>query len=312
MSARCWRIALDVVLARSVGFCFGVQRAVQMIEQAVTGSGLTGDHAAAGRSTAPIYLLGKLVHNRQAVDRLEAMGARLVSAVDEVPAGATAVVSTHGAGPGLRLEAERRGITLMDATCPFVRRIHRAVERMSREGFAIFVFGDAGHKEVQGIVAWAGGKATVVESAGEVLTSARKIGLVAQTTQNLDVYRRIVSEVASRHLGHILELRVADTICDATEQRQSAAVDLAHQVDVMVVVGGADSANTRRLGELCRQVGVPTHLVEEAGQLIPAWFAGKQRVGVTAGASTPAWVIDAVVARVKELRDPPGSGSETE
>jgi 4-hydroxy-3-methylbut-2-enyl diphosphate reductase len=252
-------------------------------------------------SARPTYLLGKLVHNRHAVARLEELGAKVVSSLDEVPAGAAAVVSTHGMGPEIADAAQARGVTLVDATCPFVSRIHRVVGEMVAAGFAVFVFGDAGHKEVQGILAWANGRAIAVDSSKEVVTTAARIGIVSQTTRNLDAYRRLVQEVAGSYLGGIAELRVADTICDATAQRQAAAISLAAQVDAVVVVGGADSANTRRLGELAAAAGTPTYVVEQASDLDSAWFIGKQRVGVTAGASTPNWIIDEVVETLRSL-----------
>lgn len=283
---------MRILLAESMGFCFGVQRAVDMIEKTARQNAQEGK---------PIYMLGKLVHNRQVVERLEALGAKLVASLEEVPQGGTAVISTHGAGPQIQEQAAQRGITLVDATCPFVRRIHRAVAQMARDGFTIFVFGDAGHKEVQGILAWAGDKATVIQSATEVETKAKRIGLVAQTTKNIDAYRRIAQEVAGRYIGKIVELRIADTICDATAQRQAAAIKLARRVDVVLVVGGTDSANTRRLAELCSATGTPTYAIEEADQIDPAWLAGKGSVGVTAGASTPAWVINGVLERLRQI-----------
>jgi (E)-4-hydroxy-3-methyl-but-2-enyl pyrophosphate reductase len=224
-----------------------------------------------------------------------------VSSLDEVPRGGTVVVSTHGMGPEVRQEVESRDLRLVDATCPFVRHIHNVVAVMAREGFTIFVYGDAGHKEVQGILAWSAGKGTLIQSAADVVTRAKKIGLVSQTTKSIDVYRRIVQDVAGQYIGRIAELRVADTICDATEQRQSAAVDLARQVEAIIVVGGADSANTQRLGELCRDAGTRAYVIEEASEIDPSWVRGLARVGVTAGASTPEWVIDQVVERLREV-----------
>lgn len=283
---------MRILLAESSGFCFGVRRAVDMIEEAARQKAQEGK---------PVYMLGKLVHNRQVVERLEALGAKLVASLEEVPRGGTAVISTHGAGPQIQEQAALRGITLIDATCPFVRRIHRAVAQMARDGFTIFIFGDAGHKEVQGILAWAGDKATVIQSAAEVETRAKKIGLVAQTTKNIEAYRQIVQEVAGRYIGKIAELRVADTICDATVQRQAAAIKLARQVDMVLVIGGTDSANTKRLAELCSATGTPTYAIEEAAQVNPAWLADKRSVGVTAGASTPAWVINEVLERLRQI-----------
>jgi (E)-4-hydroxy-3-methyl-but-2-enyl pyrophosphate reductase len=282
-------MTMEVIRAREMGFCFGVQRAMDLITREAS----SGDHKT--------YLLGKLVHNRQAVDRLESVGASLVSSLDEVPKGSTVVVSTHGMGPEVRTEAAARGLHLVDATCPFVRHIHDVVAAMARDGFTIFVYGDAGHKEVQGILAWSAGHGSAIQTASDVVTRAKKIGLVSQTTKNIDAYRRIVQDVAGEYIGKIAELRVADTICDATEQRQLAAVDLARQVEAIIVVGGADSANTKRLGELCRAAGTPAYVIEEGSEIDPAWVQGLSRVGVTAGASTPEWVIDQVVQRLQEI-----------
>lgn len=280
---------MEVVVASAKGFCYGVQRAIDRIQTETV------------RNSRPIYLLGKLVHNRHAVARLEELGATVISSLDQVPDGAAVVVSTHGMGPEVADSAKSRDVTVIDATCPFVSRIHRAVRDMAADGFTIFVFGDAGHKEVLGILAWAGGKAIAVESSKDVVTTAARIGIVSQTTRNLDAYRRLVQEVAAEYLGRIGELRVADTICDATAQRQAAAVKLAANVDVVVVVGGADSANTKRLGELAAASGTPTFVVEQASDVDPAWFVGKSRVGVTAGASTPNWIIDEVVHKLESL-----------
>jgi small subunit ribosomal protein S1 len=285
---------MEVVLATSMGFCFGVQRAMSMIEKATLQAG-----GSAGQPA--VFMLGRLVHNRHAVRRLEDLGARLVTSLDEVPAGGTVVVSTHGVGPEVRDEVRRRGLEFIDATCPFVLRIHRIVAEMAADGFTIFVFGDDGHSEVKGILAWAAGAATTVHDAAGIRTKAKKIGLVAQTTKNIAEYRSIVQETAGRRIGHISELRVGDTICDATEQRQAAAVDLARRVEAVFVVGDRDSANTRRLGDLCQAAGAPTYLVEEADQVRAEWVAGTSRVGVTAGASTPAWVVDAVVRKLTDL-----------
>jgi len=277
---------VEVIVAENAGFCFGVERALEIV-------------ARARRSrTQPVHTLGALIHNPQETERLEAQGIHRVESLEEVPSGAV-VLSAHGVDPKLEEEARARGLEVIDATCPFVRRAHARIRTLARQGYAVVILGDPGHREVIGLAARAGGAAEIVRNAAEAaaLPFRTRYGLVVQTTQR----SRSLIDVAGELAAKCRELRVFNTICEATVGRQESARGLAEQVDVMVVVGGRNSANTARLREICEATGTPTHHIETEGELEAAWFQGAERVGVTAGASTPQWIINQVVARLEQL-----------
>lgn len=277
---------MEIIVADNAGFCFGVKRALDLVTRA------------ADQRSRPVYTLGALIHNPQEVARLERHGVRRIRALEEISEGAV-VLSAHGADPGVEEAARARGLEVLDATCPFVKRAHGHIETLSREGYSVVILGDRGHREVEGLAARAGGKAEIVTSADEVdkLPFREKCGLVVQTTQRPQALREVAGPLTQR-CG---ELRVFNTICEATVKRQQSARELAERVEVMVVVGGKNSANTARLREICAASGTHTHHVETAAELEPEWFRGANRVGVTAGASTPAWIIEEVVARLEEI-----------
>lgn len=283
------RGTLQVKLAREMGFCFGVRRGISLVER------VAGERG-------PVQTLGSLVHNRQVVDRLGKLGVTVVKSLDDVQ-GDKVVIATHGVPQSVIEEARRRGLEIVDATCPYVRAIQEKARKMYQAGFQVVVFGDRGHTEVVGIVGWTEGKADVVSTIEDLaaLKLSRKVGIVAQTTQNIKDYKALVAHLTTRVLAGGLELRVHNTICNATADRQAAALELAESVDAVVVVGGKDSANTRRLVELCRAKAVPTFHVEEASQISDSWFTDCRVVGVTAGASTPDWVIQEVVEKIEFL-----------
>jgi len=267
---------VDVIVADYAGFCSGVARAVKMAEGA----------------PKPVASLGPLIHNRQVVEALAAEGVRPVATLEEVTEGAV-LLRSHGVPPQVIEEAGRRGLRVIDATCPFVRRAQKLAAELADAGFEVIIVGEPEHAEVRGLVEWAKGKAVVVPSAAEAtgLSWHPRRAVLAQTTQSRATLEEVV-EVLRPISGEVV---VHNTICDATRRRQEAAVEVARQVEVMVVVGGKDSANTRRLAELCRQTGTPTYHVEQAGEMDSRWFKDVRRVGVTAGASTPAWIIEEVV-----------------
>jgi 4-hydroxy-3-methylbut-2-enyl diphosphate reductase len=279
---------MDIIVADNAGFCFGVKRALEIVARA------------AETQSRPVRTLGELIHNPQEIARLEARGIHRVESLEEVASGAV-VLSAHGVDPGVEEEARRRGLEVIDATCPFVRRAHAHIRTLAEEGYAVVILGDPGHREVEGLAARAGGKADIVTSAEEAaaLPFGEKYGLVVQTTQRPETLREVAGALAER----CRELRVFNTICEATAGRQESARQLAERVNVMVVVGGRNSANTARLRGICAATGTPTHHIETAQELEPSWFAQVERVGVTAGASTPEWVIEQVVARLRELGD---------
>ena len=274
---------MEIRLAREMGFCFGVKRAVNLVERTASQKG-------------PLSALGALVHNQQVVDRLRGKGVNVVHGLDAVE-GDTVVIATHGVPRSVVEEAKQRGLTVVDATCPYVRVIQEKARRLGEAGFQVIMLGDQGHTEVVGVVGWTDGKAYVVGGIEDLdkLPKAKKIGVVAQTTQSVQALERIVTHLVATRLPTTVELVVHNTICNATSLRQSAALELVRAVQVMIVVGGKNSANTLRLAELCREAGTPTYHVEGAAELEPSWFDGCEVVGVTAGASTPDWVIGEVV-----------------
>jgi len=277
---------MDIIVADNAGFCFGVKRALELVARVI------------GDPTRPVYTLGALIHNPQEMVRLKARGVRPVESPLEVRQGAL-VLSAHGVDPNVEAEALARGLAVVDATCPFVKRAHEHIRTLAEEGYAVVILGDRGHREVEGLAARAGGKVEIVTSPQDVelLPFQERCGLVVQTTQRPEALREVAGALAQR----CRELRVFNTICEATIKRQQSARELAEQVDVMVVVGGRNSANTARLREICTATGTPTHHVETAQELQPEWLQGARRVGVTAGASTPAWIIEEVMARLREL-----------
>lgn len=277
---------MQILLAEHAGFCFGVRRALEMAEEAT-------------RRHERVYALGPLIHNRQVVERLGRQGLVVCEDPDTLPAGSVAMVRAHGAGPAVYDQARERGVTLLDATCPFVAQVHRKAAQFVRNGYQVLVLGDPDHPEAQGIVAHTGGKAVIVQDPSDLvgLRLRRRVAVVCQTTQTLESLRALVDAL----LPQAQELIVANTICDATANRQEASLELARQVDVMLVIGGYHSANTRRLAEICAATGTPTHHLESADELQEEWLAGAAKVGVTAGASTPAEAIGEVLERLARL-----------
>jgi 4-hydroxy-3-methylbut-2-enyl diphosphate reductase len=278
---------VEIVVARYAGYCYGVERALRITEEALEGA------------EGPVASLGPIIHNPSVVGHLEERGVRVVDDAREAAAG-TLIVRTHGVPPEVVEGARARDINLVDATCPFVAVAQRKAASLREAGYTVVILGERDHPEVAGLEGFAGEGAVVVEdAAGLPLTQLRgkRIGVVVQTTQT----RANLASVAAALAPVARELLVFNTICDATEKRQSAACELAAEVDVVVVVGGRNSANTARLAQLCRAIESRTHHIESAAELEPAWFAGARRIGVTAGASTPDEEIEATVAALQAL-----------
>lgn len=276
---------MRVEVARYAGVCYGVERALNMAEEA----------AAAG---TPVRTLGPLIHNPQAVDALRAKGVEVAGSLDEAEDG-TLVIRTHGVDPAIIRSAHEKGLDVVDATCPHVTKAHEAAEELTREGYYVVVVGEADHPEVEGIMAHTGGDVLVVGTAAELpeRLPSRRIGVVVQTTQS----EARLSEVVGALVGRTSDLRVFNTICSATTKRQQSAESLAETVDVMVVVGGRNSGNTTRLVEVCRSVNPRVYHVETPEELRPEWFVGASVVGVTAGASTPDEQMRGVVAAIEAM-----------
>jgi len=278
---------VEIVVARYAGYCYGVERALRITEEAL--------EVAEG----PVASLGPIIHNPSVVGQLEKRGVKVVDEAAEAAEG-TLIVRTHGVPPEVVEGACARDITLVDATCPFVAVAQRKAASLHESGYAVVILGERDHPEVVGLEGFAGAGAVVAEDvAGLPLVQLRgkRVGVVVQTTQT----RANLASVTAALAPVARELLVFNTICDATEKRQSAACELAAEVDVVVVVGGRNSANTARLAQLCRALEDRTHHIESAAELEPAWFAGARRIGVTAGASTPDDEIEATVAALQQI-----------
>ncbi len=271
---------MEIFLAESAGFCFGVKRALE--------TALQTEREYEG---TPIYTLGPLIHNPQVVAELEQKGISVLDRPGDIDKGVV-IVRCHGVSPFIKEDLVRRGIRVVDATCPFVRRAMRLAGQLKDEGYQVVIVGDESHPEVQAIAGALENTAWILKSPRTIdeLPSAKRIGLVAQTTQSKDNFRDCVSGF----IGKAEEIKAFDTVCTATEQRQRAAQDLATQVDVMVVIGGHHSANTKRLMEVCQKSGARAYHIETPEELDFSWFEGMNKVGITAGASTPNWLIEEV------------------
>lgn len=278
---------MEVERASEMGFCFGVKRAIELVDRAA-------------RERGPLQTLGALVHNRQVVDRLAWCGVSVATSLDEIRGGIVAITS-HGVSPQVMEEVHSRGLEVIDATCPFVRKAQVVAQRLGKARFGVLVFGDAAHPEVRGVLGWAGEKATASLEVPQFDALPRRLGILCQTTQNQQRFSEFVARVASHGLARLSELRIFNTICDATSKHQAAALELAERVDLMFVVGGQDSANTKHLAEICADTGVVTHHIETGAEIDPSWLRGHRRVGITAGASTPNEVIDGVELALDEL-----------
>ncbi len=280
---------MQVERARELGLCFGVRRAVNMLRDAA-------------RRHTGLQTLGPIAHNHVLLQELAALGVETVDSPEHLQ-GPAVVVSAHGVPPSVMHRLADRGLNVIDTTCPNVARAQHIVAELADDGFTIVIFGDSGHTEVRGLLGWAGERSmatlSVAEASGLLRRGPRgRLAVISQTTQRLQEYVEFARELCAAAMADTEELRIINTLCDATVRRQAAAAELSRRVDVMIVVGGRHSANTRRLAETCATI-VETHHVETAAELNEAWFTGKASVGLTAGASTPDSVIDEVASRLE-------------
>ena len=282
---------MQVILANPRGFCAGVERAIAIVERALEKFG------------APIYVRHEVVHNKFVCDDLRAKGAVFVDELDEVPAGATVIFSAHGVSKVVREEADRRGLKVFDATCPLVTKVHVEVAKMRAEGRDVIMIGHRGHPEVEGTMGQGDGGMYLVETVEEVesivVGKPDALSYVTQTTLSVDDAAQVVT--ALRRSFPAIQGPKKDDICYATQNRQDAVKELVAHCDVVIVVGSPNSSNSNRLREVARSRGVPAYMVENAGEIDAAWMAGKQTVGVTAGASAPEILVMAVVDRLRQL-----------
>lgn len=279
---------MKIRLAKKIGFCFGVRRAIDMAEAAL-------------RARGPIYSLGSIIHNEQVVSDLSNRGLKVAKKMSGIRRG-TCVISSHGISPAVAAAIRSRGIKIIDTTCPFVLKAQKTAASMSEAGYKVIIVGDAGHPEVKALVDFAGkGALLVKDAAGAKRLKLDKNGkyiVISQTTQSTGNFLKVVDAILAKRPK---EVKVFNTICRDAESRQEAARKLARSQEAMLVVGGKNSANTRRLLEVCKKVLANSYLVETEEDLRKGWFDGICSVGVTSGASTPDWMVRRVVKAVKHI-----------
>lgn len=275
---------MEVILADYLGFCYGVKRAIKIAREnaAPDGSACT---------------LGPIIHNPQMVERLKDEGVGTIDRLDDLKRGKV-IIRSHGVGPETYERAEAMGLECVDATCPHVKKAQLSAKELAEEGRFVVIVGEKEHPEVHSIVQWAGGNVAVIETVAEAASvpNASRLGIISQTTFSGERFREIVSAL----LDKSRDIRVMRTICTATDQRQRAAREMASKVDVMLVIGGKNSANTTRLAQLCAKL-CRTYHIETAEELQPAWFDNIEKIGITAGASTPDWIIKEVYKKCQRI-----------
>jgi 4-hydroxy-3-methylbut-2-enyl diphosphate reductase len=283
---------LNVVLAQPRGFCAGVVRAIDIVERALKKYG------------PPVYVRHEIVHNKFVVESLKAKGARIVESVDEIPDGAVAIFSAHGVSKTVEREASDRNLPVIDATCPLVTKVHNQGKRYVGQGRTVILIGHAGHPEVEGTMGQIPGRVVLVQTVADVetldLPVDEPVAYVTQTTLSVDDTRDIIAALTDR----FRDIQGPDTrdICYATQNRQSAVRDLCKVADVLLVVGAKNSSNSNRLREIGEEVGIPSYLIADGGELDPSWLKGVDTVGITAGASAPEVLVDHVIDALRGLR----------
>ena len=281
----------EILMAQPRGFCAGVDRAINIVNEALT------------RFGAPIYVRHEIVHNVYVVNELREKGAVFVEELREVPKGGIVVFSAHGVSQEVRKDAQERGLQVYDATCPLVTKVHLEVVKMCKDGYTVLMIGHAGHPEVEGTMGQVKEGIFLIEKIDDIdslpFSSEKKIAFVTQTTLSVDETKEIVLALTKK-FPNIVQPRKQD-ICYATQNRQDAVKFMAPQVEVVIVVGSTTSSNSNRLRELSEKLGVPSYMVDAPEQLKPEWFVGKKRVGLTAGASAPESLAQSIVQRIQEF-----------
>ncbi len=278
---------MKLIIAKSAGFCFGVKRAMEIAMEA------------SKKYPEDLYTLGPLIHNPQAVEFLEGLGVMVKDRIEHIPRG-TVIFRSHGVSLKDLMKAKEKRLRIIDATCPIVKRAQFYAKYLHRHRYALLIVGDAHHPEVEAIRSYILEGVDVVEDAGTAqrLGPWEKLGMIAQTTQSFNLFKEVVDVCFER----TKELRVFNTICHATTIRQMEAVEIAKKVDCMLVIGGYNSGNTQRLAAICRDIQPHTYHIETSQELHPKWLVRREKIGLTAGASTPSWIIKEVEGKVRELK----------
>ncbi len=284
---------MDVLLANPRGFCAGVDRAIEIVERVLE------------RFGPPVYVRHEIVHNRHVVEQLRTKGVIFIDDPAEAPSGSLLIYSAHGVSPAVRAAAEKQKLRVIDATCPLVTKVHVEAQRLAREGYEIVLVGHRGHVEVEGTLGQAPERMHLIQSVEDVaaleVEDPARLGCVTQTTLSVDDTREIMDALVARFPAIVVPRK--DDICYATQNRQNAVKELTGRADVVIVVGAPESSNSNRLVEIASKFGARAYLVQEAGEIDPAWLGGAQCIGVTAGASAPEVLVTQVVERLRELAE---------
>jgi 4-hydroxy-3-methylbut-2-enyl diphosphate reductase len=282
---------MEIEVAREIGLCFGVRRAITLLTEAASKYG-------------KVEILGPVAHNQQLVQQLDKAGVKMVANLEDVR-GEVIAIPTHGVGPDVLSKLEAPELNIIDVTCPIVKRAQSAATKLARADFTVIIFGEAEHSEVKGLLGWTGGKGMAALSVNQIVSQMKqpppaRLGIISQTTQNKTSFTNFVNQVITTFIPKTSEISIINTLCQAIQTRLEAAIKLAQKSQLIIVIGGRNSANTKRLAEACSAI-VETHPVETAEEIQKSWLTGKHHIGITAGASTPDEAIQEVIAKLNFL-----------
>ncbi len=287
-------MSVQIILAPHAGFCFGVERAIELAQEAAKYS----------KEGKKVYTFGPLIHNPQEIGRLKTLGVDVLKSEEQLDNNTVLILRSHGIPPQKERELKAKGVKIIDATCPYVKAVHEAAQQLVKEGYFVVLVGEKNHPEVIGTWGYlkdVNGEGIIVESLEDLKPALdkQKVGVIAQTTQNEQFFKEVVGELAV----WVNELKVINTICNATSVRQEEVRELAPKVDVMIIIGGKNSGNTTRLYRIAKSLNPNSYHIETEEELKEEWFENAKTVGVSAGASTPKWIIERVVNRIRELTE---------
>ncbi|MCK4532404.1 4-hydroxy-3-methylbut-2-enyl diphosphate reductase [bacterium] len=277
---------MEIVIAKNAGFCFGVKRAINLVVKA-------------GEGKKSLYTLGPIIHNPQVVDKLEKQGVGIIYDLHKFKKGRI-VVRSHGADLSFFKEAREKGIEIVDATCPFVKSAQNLIKQLSKDNYKVVIVGEKDHPEVKGLISYANTEVEVIQKTNQLknVFCWKRIGVISQTTQSRENFKIIVSGL----LQHTKEIKIYNTICEATQDRQNEAKKIAQRVNLMLIIGGYNSANTNRLARTCKEIQKKTYHIETEKDLETSWFKNVKKVGISTGTSTPQWIIEEVVKKLRRLK----------
>lgn len=279
-------IELKILLSKKMGFCFGVKKSVDLAKKATE------------TSNGKVYMLGPIINNPQVLEYFLKKGVKVVDSLNKIPEKSTVITRAHGISPSVLNQSLKKKLSIIDTTCPYVKKVQKIAVYLNKNGYCLVIFGDKIHSEIVSLLDVVNNNAIVIDSFSEIekISKRKKIGFISQTTKNIYNFQKLSSAL----LDKTEELRIFNTICKATTERQKSVLKLAMQVDIMVVIGGSKSANTFRLAEICKNQGVKTYHIETKDQMKYEWIRPEAKVGIASGASTPDWVINEVITRLKE------------